>query len=112
MSIIQFSQGGSISSYLEVSLSFSLTTGVFALFYTAWFRLQAARMWLAIQGKIPWRLMRFLDQAHARGALRQAGSFYQFRHVRLQERLAAQATRSRKKILGWNARPIQRNSAR
>jgi NACHT domain len=89
ISIFQLAQGGSISDYLEVGLSFSLTMGIFALLYTAWFRLQVARMWLAIQGKIPWRLMRFFDDAHACGALRQCGSVYQFRHIRLQERLAA-----------------------
>ncbi|KOU61090.1 hypothetical protein ADK57_28580 [Streptomyces sp. MMG1533] len=44
--------------------------------------------WLALRGRLPWRLMRFLDDAHARGVLRQAGSFYQFRHARLQDVLA------------------------
>ena len=38
--------------------------------------------------RLPWALMTFLDDAHLRGVLRQSGSVYQFRHRRLQERLA------------------------
>jgi hypothetical protein len=44
--------------------------------------------WLAAQGRLPWRLMGFLDEAHQRGALRQVGSYYQFRHIELQRELA------------------------
>lgn len=36
----------------------------------------------------PLRLMAFLDDAHRRGLLRASGPAYEFRHVRLQERLA------------------------
>ena len=32
--------------------------------------------------------MSFLADAHRRGVLRQAGAFYQFRHIELQHRLA------------------------
>jgi hypothetical protein len=45
--------------------------------------------WLALRGRLPWRLMRFLADAHVhRGVLRQAGAFYQFRHAELQRHLA------------------------
>ncbi|SFW78052.1 hypothetical protein [Amycolatopsis australiensis] len=44
--------------------------------------------WLAVTGRLPWRLMHFLDDAHRRGVLRQAGGVYQFRHASVQERLA------------------------
>jgi hypothetical protein len=54
----------------------------------AWGNVLRIRLWLAIMGKIPWRLMVFLDDAHRRGVLRQAGAVYQFRHIRLQNRLA------------------------
>ncbi|MFI6358668.1 hypothetical protein ACIBJF_40075 [Streptomyces sp. NPDC050743] len=37
--------------------------------------------------------MAFLDDAHRRGVLRQAGAVYQFRHARLQEQLATTAAR-------------------
>ena len=63
--------------------------GLLAITLSAWLRLQVARACLATLGRLPWRLMSFLEDAHARGALRQAGAVYQFRHVRLQERLAA-----------------------
>jgi hypothetical protein len=48
-----------------------------------------ARIWLFACGRMPWRTLRFLADAHRRGVLRQTGAVYQFRHVRLQEHLAA-----------------------
>ncbi|MFL6143535.1 MAG: NACHT domain-containing protein [Labedaea sp.] len=54
---------------------------------TAWGLYVIVRGWLALQGKMPLRLMRFLDDAHKRGLLRQAGAVYQFRHARLQDHL-------------------------
>ncbi|HEX6340931.1 BTAD domain-containing putative transcriptional regulator [Umezawaea sp.] len=45
-------------------------------------------VWLAARGRVPWRFLTFLDDAHRRGVLRQVGGVYQFRHGRLQERLA------------------------
>ena len=53
----------------------------------AWQRFLLTRAELAMQGRTPWRLMTFLQEAHDRGILRQAGGFYQFRHARLQDRL-------------------------
>jgi len=47
---------------------------------------QLARRW-----HTPVRLMRFLDDARRRDVLRTVGPVYQFRHARLQDRLAAQA---------------------
>jgi GTPase SAR1 family protein len=38
--------------------------------------------------RIPLRLLSFLDDAHRLGILRQAGPVYQFRHAKLQDRLA------------------------
>ena len=62
--------------------------GLLSVTLSAWMRLQVARAYLATAGRLPWRLVSFLEDAHARGVLRQAGAAYQFRHVRLQERLA------------------------
>ncbi len=56
--------------------------------YQAWGRFALARAHLAATGKLPWRLMAFLREAHRRGVLRQAGPVYQFRHARLRDRLA------------------------
>jgi hypothetical protein len=38
--------------------------------------------------RIPLRLLSFLDDARRLGILRQAGPVYQFRHAKLQDRLA------------------------
>jgi AAA domain len=50
-----------------------------------------ASVQVAIKWRTPVRLMRFLDDAHGRSILRTVGPAYQFRHARLQDRLAAQA---------------------
>ncbi|MFF8592270.1 helix-turn-helix domain-containing protein [Streptomyces sp. NPDC015220] len=51
-----------------------------------WFVL--SRVWLPLTGRLPWAVATFLDDAYRRGVLRQAGAVYQFRHARLQSRLA------------------------
>jgi hypothetical protein len=56
---------------------------------TAWPRYAATRGRLALQRRLPWRLMPFLEDARQRGVLRQAGAVYQFRHIELQRRFAA-----------------------
>ncbi|MFI1483331.1 NACHT domain-containing protein [Streptomyces sp. NPDC020747] len=63
--------------------------GASSLALSAWGRLGSARIWLALTGRAPWRLMGFLDEAHRRGVLRQSGAHYEFRHLRLQQSLAA-----------------------
>ncbi|MFE0459836.1 NACHT domain-containing protein [Kitasatospora sp. NPDC058965] len=67
-----------------------LVTGsvCWALASSRWGAYQVTRLRLACTGHLPFRLMRFLDDAHHRGVLRQEGSVYQFRHARLRERLA------------------------
>jgi len=47
-----------------------------------------ARNCLFATRRMPWRMMPFLADAHRRGVLRQVGAVYEFRHIRLQERLA------------------------
>jgi hypothetical protein len=55
---------------------------------SAWGRYIAAMAWLSVRGQLPWRFMRFLDDAHEHDVLRRAGAVHQFRHVHLQDRLA------------------------
>lgn len=57
-------------------------------------RYQAARNELFLSRRLPLRLMAFLDDACERGVLRRTGPVYQFRHIRLQEHLAACHPRS------------------
>ncbi|MEV7095045.1 BTAD domain-containing putative transcriptional regulator [Amycolatopsis sp. NPDC051045] len=68
---------------------FGVGIGVTVLVTRAWGNYFVHHVWLAATGRLPWRLMHFLDDAHRRGVLRQAGGVYQFRHARVQERLAA-----------------------
>lgn len=57
--------------------------GASSMAVSAWGRLLSVRCWLAPQGKIPWRLMTFLEDACERGVLRRSGPYYEFRHDRL-----------------------------
>ncbi|MDI6102449.1 hypothetical protein QLQ12_27900 [Actinoplanes sp. NEAU-A12] len=65
-----------------------LLLGTYLLVSRAWFRLQIARVLLAGNRVLPWRLLGLLEDAGRRELLRQSGGAYQFRHLRLQERLA------------------------
>ena len=63
------------------------TVGVVAFVHLA-----IATAWFGSRGKLPWRVMAFLDHAHEVGALRMAGAGgrYEFRHDALRRILAAQ----------------------
>jgi len=89
--------GLAIGSFLGlvVGLAFGLAVGAAAAlvvgsFVSAWPRWQVIRAWLALRRRIPWNFLSFLDDAHRRGVLRQAGPVYQFRSLALQHRLAAE----------------------
>ncbi|MDA3643035.1 NACHT domain-containing protein [Saccharopolyspora indica] len=74
----------------------SLTLGVIAVVVSvslgpAWLSYSFARIWLALRGRLPLRLMAFLQDAHAAGVLRQVGPAYQFRHDLLRKHFARQA---------------------
>lgn len=56
---------------------------------TAWSSYRLSLAWLVVRHLLPWRLMDFLDDAHKQGVLRQEGAYYQFRHIQLQEQIAA-----------------------
>jgi DNA-binding SARP family transcriptional activator len=71
-----------------VGVFFGGGIGLAVLVTRAWGNYFVHHVWLAATGRLPWRLMHFLDDAHRRGVLRQAGGVYQFRHARVQERLA------------------------
>ncbi|WP_413754291.1 NACHT domain-containing protein [Streptomyces sp. R-74717] len=58
---------------------------------SAWCGFGVAKAWLWGAGKLPWNVLGLLAEAHRLGVLRQSGAAYQFRHSRLQERLAALA---------------------
>ncbi len=72
-------------------VTFGLAVGSVGLVSRAWGAYTVSRIWLALRGDLPWRLMRFLEDAHRRGVLRQSGAMYQFRHARMQDHLARPA---------------------
>ncbi|MER7107167.1 hypothetical protein [Streptomyces sp. NPDC000229] len=55
---------------------------------SSWPHYTAARPVPAARGRLPWRLQAFLADAHRLGVLRQVGPVHQFRHARLQQRMA------------------------
>ena len=73
----------------SAGLALGFTIGlVYLISAVAWSRWRIIHLILAMFGFLPWRLMSFLQDAHRRGILRQAGAVYQFRHLELQHRLA------------------------
>ncbi len=72
---------------LVVGLVAGLTSG---LVYPQSWSSSLAFVQLAASDRTPVRLMRFLEDARSRSVLRTVGPVYQFRHARLQDRLAGQ----------------------
>ncbi|WP_435603570.1 NACHT domain-containing protein [Streptomyces sp. bgisy130] len=66
----------------------ALSGVLLGLLATSWLYYTVARAWLALRGRLPFRLQAFLHDAHRLGILRQAGPAYQFRHALLQDHLA------------------------
>ncbi|MGW7545940.1 NACHT domain-containing protein [Streptomyces sp. NPDC054770] len=88
-----FALEGVVVSLVQ-SLSFGLAVGLpigfmLGLARSVWMEYLVTRIRLAARGRVPWRFMSFLADAHERrGVLRQAGAVYQFRHLDLQRHLA------------------------
>jgi hypothetical protein len=74
-------------------LVYAVAAGYGAGLWT-WTQFRLAHALLATQGWLPWRLWMFLEDGHRRGALRQAGTAWQFRHVLLQDHLARQISQA------------------
>ncbi|MCX2951375.1 NACHT domain-containing protein [Lentzea sp. NEAU-D7] len=88
---VSFGVAGDLSSgFIVLSGAGFTAVGVAALALgSAWGEFCLARSWFGLRGELPWRLLTFLHDAHDRGLLRQSGAAYQFRHARLQDRLAS-----------------------
>jgi DNA-binding SARP family transcriptional activator len=83
-----FPRATSAMQAIVAGIMFGLAVGFAVCLTRAWGAFMMTRLWLAARGRLPWRFMDFLADAHRRGILRQVGATYQFRHVRLQDRLA------------------------
>jgi len=79
----------SVTSAVGLVFGFEVAFGAgpgYAMTFTAWGQWVAlARIWLPLSGRLPWAVVAFLEDAYRRGALRQVGAVYQFRHARLQD---------------------------
>lgn len=80
---------GGRTAWLAVGMG--LEGGILVWLDSPFGRFMVAQVLLQRRRHLPWQLMRFLDDAHRRGVLRQSGAVYQFRHARLRDRLAAAA---------------------
>jgi hypothetical protein len=75
---------------VAVGAAVLVVVGIAAGFIRAsWGHYVIARVWLAAKGRLPFGLMPFLQDAHARGVLRQNGAAYQFRHKLFHKHLIA-----------------------
>ncbi|MFD8819393.1 hypothetical protein ACFV23_49965, partial [Streptomyces sp. NPDC059627] len=83
---------GDWGGLVHVGTQLWLPLGTTAVALSAWGRLAVARVWLGVTGRLPWRLMAFLEDAHRRGVLRRSGAYFEFRHLRLQSHLAHEGT--------------------
>ncbi|WP_037577579.1 NACHT domain-containing protein [Phaeacidiphilus oryzae] len=90
---IPAARSGFLVPVAQYALLPGAVTAALVLLSQAWPRCVVVRWFLAARGRLPWRLLSFLEDARARGLLRQAGGVYQFRHVALQERLAGRPGR-------------------
>jgi hypothetical protein len=81
-------RGADMGAGTAAGLGIGLTAGMLITHDSAWVRFVVARAWLNFHHQLPTRLLTFLDDAYDRRVLRQMGARYQFRHARLQERLA------------------------
>jgi hypothetical protein len=81
-----------LSGAIALGAAFGIVGGIaFAQARSDIYHVSLASAQLAIRWRTPVRLMRFLDDAHSRNVLRTVGPSYQFRHARLQDRLAPAA---------------------
>ncbi|RBQ17148.1 hypothetical protein DP939_27110 [Spongiactinospora rosea] len=71
-----------------IGFGFGWLFGLVAGKHHAWLALTFTVVPLALVGKLPWRFMSFLDDAHRLGLLRAVGPVYQFRHAALHDHLA------------------------
>ncbi|WP_220448264.1 hypothetical protein, partial [Nonomuraea diastatica] len=77
---------------LVIGLAVGLTAGFVMGNHHVWLVCTIAVARLALQRRLPWRVMDFLDDAHRLGLLRAVGPVYQFRHAALHDHLATADT--------------------
>jgi NACHT domain len=87
-----FALGHPVATGVLVGSGYGATLGFgSAVIQSAWPRWLIIRTRLFTSRHAPWDLLKFLEEAHRREVLRQSGAAYQFRHLKLQQRLAARS---------------------
>ncbi|MGW1004990.1 NACHT domain-containing protein [Streptomyces sp. NPDC002520] len=82
----------SARDWLLLAIGLPLAWVLYSFGASAWGGFAVARLYFWATGRLPWQLMAFLEDAHARGVLRQSGGVYRFRHIELRDRLAQGAS--------------------
>lgn len=85
---------GDFDAPLVITMGTVLPGAVFAvliLLHRSWTKFFLLHVLLAARGSLPWGFVTFLAEARERQLLRRSGGTYQFRHIRLQERLASRS---------------------
>ncbi|MFI0902761.1 NACHT domain-containing protein [Streptomyces sioyaensis] len=79
-------------------------SGAATLLGSAWGSYQVSRLWFRLTGRLPWRLLSFLEDAHELGVMRQIGAVHQFRHERVLRLLGGRVLeKSSRSVHGqWN----------
>jgi DNA-binding SARP family transcriptional activator len=88
-----FPRAATPAAGLMAGAVFGLAVGLTIFLSRAWGSFMLSLAWFGARGRVPLRLVRFLDDAHRRGVLRQVGAVYQFRHARLQDQLMSKPNR-------------------
>jgi hypothetical protein len=94
LTVLQISLSGLVVwliSRQPIGLVIGLVIGLFFVSSAAWLNYLLTTCWLAASGKLPLRLMDFLDDAYRLGLLRTVGPAYQFRHAEFQDHLVRTA---------------------
>lgn len=86
-----------------------LGSAIVIVFSSAWARWLLARAILAATGRLPWRLVSFLQDARHRGVLRQDAGVYQFRHARVRSQLAGVLERkpTEPRMIRWDGQELR-----
>lgn len=103
------SVGRVIGDGLGIGVASGLVVGLtFGFYHAASPEFRIVTWWLALRGKAPWRFRRFLDRAYHLTVLRQSGAAYQFRHLELQEWLAAKHQGTKAETPAGQSQPLAR----
>ncbi|MFB9208233.1 NACHT domain-containing protein [Nonomuraea spiralis] len=87
VSVVAFHPSPSVDA--GMGIVFGVSFGLVNKRQHMWLTSAVALVHLGPSGRLPFRLMRFLDELHRLGVLRTVGPFYQFRHAELRDHLAA-----------------------